>query len=79
MGSYAYDYLNDSLLLDNSLINNIYSGISDAVLEKELSKYREYCLNVLPEIRSSIKSQDTVRCLATDTMSHLSQLKQAAL
>ena len=79
MGSYAYDYLNDSLLLDNSLINSIYSGISDAVLEKELSKYREYCLNVLPEIRSSIKSQDTVRCLATDTMSHLSQLKQAAL
>ncbi len=79
MGSYAYDYLNDSLLLDRSLVTRFYSGLSDAVLEQELMKYREYCLKVLPEIRDVVKSQGVVSCLATDTLSHTSHLKQAAL
>lgn len=79
MGSYAYDYLNDSLLLDSSLITRLYTGVSDAALEKELRNYREYCLKVLPETRNSIRAHDTVRCMATDTMSQVSHLKQAAL
>ncbi len=79
MGSYAYDYLNDSLLLDSTLITRRYSGLSDAELEQELIKYREYCLKVLPEIRDVVKSQGVVSCLATDTLSHTSHLKQAAL
>lgn len=79
MGSYAYDYLNDSLLLDSTLVTRLYSGLSDAVLEQELMKYREYCLKVLPEIRDVVKSQGVVSCLATDTLSHTSHLKQAAL
>ncbi|EGQ8705454.1 TPA: hypothetical protein KD885_003086 [Vibrio parahaemolyticus] len=79
MGSYAYDYLNDSLLLDSSLITRLYTGVSDADLEKELHTYREYCLKVLPETRNSIRASDTVRCMATDTMSQVSHLKQAAL
>ncbi|MEZ8142019.1 hypothetical protein [Enterovibrio sp. FF113] len=79
MGSYAYDYLNDSLLLDSTLVTRFYSGLSDAVLEQELIKYREYCLKVLPEIRDVVKSNGVVSCLATDTLSHTSHLKQAAL
>ena len=79
MGSYAYDYLNDSLLLDCTLVTRLYSGLSDTVLEQELIKYREYCLKVLPEIRDVVKSQGVVSCLATDTLSHTSHLKQAAL
>ncbi len=79
MGSYAYDYLNDSLLLDSTLVTRFYSGVSDAVLEQELIKYREYCLKVLPEIRDVVKSKGVVSCLATDTLSHASHLKQAAL
>ena len=79
MGSYAYDYLNDSLLLDSTLVTRFYSGLSDAVLEQELMKYREYCLKVLPEIHDVVKSQGVVSCLATDTLSHTSHLKQAAL
>lgn len=80
MGSYAYDYLNNSLLLDSSLVTRMYQGISDASLEKELSDYREYCLKVLPEVRRNFKaSNGSVSCMMTDTMSHISQLKQAAL
>ncbi len=79
MGSYAYDYLNDSLLLDSTLVAKFYSGVSDAALEKKLREYREYCLKVLPEIRDVVKAKGVVSCLATDTLSHASNLKQAAL
>jgi hypothetical protein len=80
MGSYVYDYLNDSLLLDSSLIARMYRGISDIVLEKKLRDYREYCLNTLPEIRETVKTRNgTISCMATDTMSGTSHLKQAAL
>ncbi|CAK6714625.1 conserved hypothetical protein [Vibrio harveyi] len=79
MGSYAYDYLNDSLLLNSALVTRLYSGVSDAVLEQELIKYREYCLKVLPEIRNVVKAQGVVSCLATNTFSRASHLKQAAL
>lgn len=80
MGNYAYDYLNDSLLLDGVLVAQLYQGISDLTLEKELTGYREYCLKALPEVRSDIKASNGVlSCMATDTMSHISRLKQAAL
>ncbi|MFA0350667.1 hypothetical protein AB4486_27580, partial [Vibrio sp. 10N.222.55.C6] len=49
------------------------------VLEQELIKYREYCLKVLPEIRDVVKANGVVSCLATDTLSNTSHLKQAAL
>lgn len=80
MGSYAYDYLNDSLLLDGTLVTQMYRGVSDAELEKELRNYREYCLKVLSEVRETVKANNgSVRCMATDTMSRTSYLKQAAL
>lgn len=80
MGSYAYDYLNDSLLLDSTLVTQQYSSISATALEKELRNYREYCLKVLPEVRNRVKvNSETVSCMATDTMSCVSSLKQAAL
>ena len=79
MGSYAYDCLNGSLLLDHTLITCLYKGVSDTALEKELRDYREYCLKVLPEVRNSIKAEGAVSCMATDTMSQVSHLKQAAL
>lgn len=79
MGSYTYDYLNDSLLLDKTLVTRLYDGVSTNELEKELRNYREYCLSILPEIRQSVKANnESISCMATDTMSDISRLKQAA-
>lgn len=80
MGSYAYDYLNDSLLLDSSLVTQRYRTISDAALEKELFNYREYCLKALQAVLKNVKTRNgAVSCMATATMSSISHLKQAAL
>lgn len=80
MGSYAYDYLNNSLLLDSSLVTQRYRTISDAELEKELLNYREYCLKALQDVLKNVKTRNgAVSCMATATMSSISHLKQAAL
>ncbi|WP_230320605.1 hypothetical protein, partial [Citrobacter freundii] len=60
MGSYAYDYLNDSLLLDGALASQLYQGISDLTLERELTRYREYCIKILPEVRKDVKASNDV-------------------
>jgi len=80
MGSYAYDYLNESILLDGALISTAYKEISDSELKKELLRYREYCLKILPSLRKETETgQDILSCMATNTMSQISTLKQAAL
>ncbi|WP_405424046.1 hypothetical protein [Pantoea stewartii] len=80
MSSYAYDYLNDSLILDGSLITRFYEGIPDSVLERELIRYREHCLRSLPTLNNELQHIITSsRCLATDKMSTVKTLKQAAL
>jgi len=80
MSSYAYDFLNESLILDGSLITSLYQGVSDTVLEKELTSYREHCLNFLPILNVELhRANAPTRCMATDTMSDMRTLKQAAL
>lgn len=80
MGSYAYDYLNDSLLLDKSLITQLYKGVSDVELERELSRYREYCIGISSQVKEDIKGENGITsCLATDSMSTINNLKRGAL
>lgn len=80
MGNYAYDYLSDSLLLDYSLVKNNYQSISEDRLRLELQKYREHCLKSLVEINTIINpAQNILSCMATDSMSSIRALKQAAL
>jgi len=80
VGNYAYDYLSDSLLLDYSLVKNNYQSISEDRLRLELQKYREHCLKSLVEINTIINpAQNILSCMATDSMSSIRALKQAAL
>ncbi|MFT4929059.1 MAG: hypothetical protein ACI8WB_005187 [Phenylobacterium sp.] len=79
MGSYAYDFLNDSFLLDESLVKEIYEGITETELSAELMRYREHCLKHLDITSEQINNKDIMSCLATDSLSRIQSLKQAAL
>lgn len=80
MGSYAYVYLNNSLLLEESLIAKQYRGISDRELTTELQGYREHCLKSLKETRDDVRNvSGKISCLGTSSLSQTSKLKQAAL
>ena len=80
MGSYAYDFLNESFLLNKNNIKNQYKNISDALLEKEVITYREYCLQIFTHIKEDIlSSKNVTRSLASEQLSTIPKLKQAAL
>ncbi len=80
MGSFIYNFLNDSLLLDESLIKEDYRTISNVRLVKELVDYRSFCIRNMSEIVSEIKiDPSTLSCLGSESLSDLSSLKRSAL
>jgi hypothetical protein len=56
MGSKLYDYLNESLLFDDSLIQDQFRSIPERKLLDELGRYRQFCLSAVPEIEKEISS-----------------------
>lgn len=52
MGSAAYDFLNQSLLVDESLVPDAYQGISDRELIGVLEAYRQHVLAHLPDFQA---------------------------
>lgn len=80
MGSFIYNFLNDSLLLDQSLIRDNYRTISNDRLIQELVSYRSFCIQNMPQIVSEIKADSSkLSCLGGDGLSDLSSLKRSAL
>lgn len=56
MGSKVYDYLSESLLFDDSLIHDQFSGIPERELLNELARYREFCLSAAAELEQEASS-----------------------
>lgn len=80
MGSYIYDYLNDSILFDETLIKKNYYGVSDVRLTFELSEYRQYCIMNLPRIAYDIQAHNSsLSCLGIKGFDNELELKRAAL
>lgn len=57
MGSIIYSHLNESLLLDRSLIAAQFQGVSDAELKSELKKYREFCITNLETLLQEVSPE----------------------
>lgn len=56
MGSLTYDFLTESFLFSDDLITEQFKTVSDSELEKELRRYREFCLSRETELFSEIRS-----------------------
>lgn len=57
MGSIIYTHLNDSLLLDKSLIANQFQGVSDAALQMALKQYRDFCIANFDELLQEVSPE----------------------
>lgn len=57
MGSIIYSHLNESLLLDKSLIAAQFQGVSDAELQRALKCYREFCIANLKELLEEVSPE----------------------
>ncbi|MNX31985.1 hypothetical protein D3C86_621840 [compost metagenome] len=57
-GLIIYSYLNESLLLDKSLIAVQFHGISEAELQRALQNYRDFCISNFDELLTEISPED---------------------
>jgi hypothetical protein len=56
MGSKIFDYLTESFLFDDSLLQDQFSSVPEDEILNELERYREYCLSVASELEQEALS-----------------------
>lgn len=79
MGTLLFDFLSDSLLFDDHRVTNHYGGVTDVELQKELTRYREFMISKLPELRAEISAQPSeLRLFGAEDFGSLTKLVQAA-
>jgi hypothetical protein len=54
VGSVIYDYLNQSIFFDETLLENFFATVTDAELYKELAKYRKFTIASLGELHKEV-------------------------
>ena len=79
MGSIIYNHLNESLLLDKSLIAAQFQGVSDAELKHALEQYREYCISNFNELLEEVSPEAGKLRLFVGENASEKLLKQGAL
>jgi hypothetical protein len=80
VGSKTYDFLNNSFLFDDSYIDSEFEGILERDMQKELQRYREFCISVEAELEREILSDDSSLKLFSGVQEpDISVLKQSAL
>jgi hypothetical protein len=79
MGSQTFDFLADSFLFCDDLINDHFRTVSEHEILKELNKYREFCLSKKLEIEEEVKKNPSnLNMLSGVEMPELNLLKQSA-
>jgi len=78
MGSILYGHLNNSILLDASLIAAAFAGVSEQELQSALQAYRTFCLANLDTLMDEVAAEaDQLRLYVGDTLDR-KLLKQGA-
>lgn len=78
MGSILYSHLNESLLLDKSLIADKFRSVSDAGLQVALRQYREFCIAHLKDLMEEVAPQEGKLRLYVGDAADQRILKQSA-
>ncbi|MBD1945260.1 hypothetical protein H6F50_23395 [Coleofasciculus sp. FACHB-712] len=79
MGSRAFDFLAESFLFDNVLIQDKFRTISEQEILNELSKYREFCLSNQRELEEEVlANQSSFKVVSGIEIPDLMLLKQSA-
>ncbi len=80
MGSKLYDFLTESFLFDDSLIEEQFASVPEAEIRNELSRYREHWLANATQIEKEVRSNDSALKLFSGLKrTDLTLLKQTAL
>jgi hypothetical protein len=78
MGTLTFDFLVDSFLFKDSLIQEKFEGILEKDILAELTRYRQFCLDHLDELQKEIQANKTLRIFSGVEMPTITLLKQSA-
>lgn len=80
MGSITYDFLADSLFFNKTSLENQFSNETDQRIEKELTEYRQFCIDNQEELIKEIKEKDSfLKVFSSTEAPPYQMLKQTAL
>lgn len=80
MGSISYNFLANSILFNDTEIENSYQSLNDSQLENVLADYREHCLKNIDELTSEITNNNSsLKVLSSIEKIPYQTLKQSAL
>lgn len=76
----AYGFLNDSFLFDQRLIRDEFRSLSDEVIQKELFRYREFCMSQMETLMGEVRRDpSSLKLFSGVERTKFSLLKQSAL
>jgi hypothetical protein len=79
MGSQTFDFLTDSFLFRDALIQSQFSTVTELEIQQELTRYREFCLSKQSELEQEILvSQSNLNVISDVEMPDIGLLKQNA-
>lgn len=79
MGSQTFDFLTDSFLFQDAFIQSQFSKVSESEIQKELARYRDFCLSKQSELEQEVLlNESNLNVISDIEMPDLSLLKQNA-
>lgn len=79
MGSRTFDFLTESFLFKDALIQDKFRTISEQEILDELNKYREFCLSNQAELENEVLTNtSSLKVISDIEMPDLNSLKQSA-
>jgi hypothetical protein len=76
MGSCTYDFLTESFLFEDSLLEEAFASVSDSALADELKRYREFVLSNQQNLVAEVtRAPSNLRVFSGLDRVHLSHLK----
>jgi hypothetical protein len=79
MGSQTFDFLTDSFLFQDALIQSQFSTVTESEIQKELARYRDFCLSKQSELEQEILiGESSLNVISDIEMPDLNLLKQNA-
>jgi len=79
MGSKTYDFLADSFLFRDDLIEDQFANTPNAEIQQELRRYREFCIGHRDEIVAEVDSSASTLALYSPEPIRILDAKQASL
>jgi hypothetical protein len=79
MGSKTYEFLAESLLFDQSLIEEKFSSVTEQELEQELERYRVFGRKEAPAVEAEISKESSSLVVLADEPLDMVRLTQSAL